>query len=216
MHTNPSKIAADYLRLSLNCSATLKASHARELVAAYFGYKSHAALLADVRHPIENLEKATILIPDVPLLEARKDELNGIDPDVPTAWELAETIGEAITSTCFGGEIWLYDSLENYLMEELLVQEDGQIQDDLSGAMAETNASFDSVYYDDPQTADHGDVLAVSVRGVYSGTSDPDKMFSGDTIVMRVDIELNRCAGVRGFSDYQISTDGQVKDDWRN
>ncbi len=44
MDDDISKLCADFLRAN---HEGLRASHARELVAAFFGYKSHAALLAD-------------------------------------------------------------------------------------------------------------------------------------------------------------------------
>jgi len=49
VNTDLSKLCADFLRASYKSQTLgkLKASHARELVAAFFGYKSHAALLAE-------------------------------------------------------------------------------------------------------------------------------------------------------------------------
>jgi hypothetical protein len=214
MHPNPSKLCADHLRATLDSSSTLKASHARELAAAYFGYKSHAALLADTRYPIVNLTDASILIPDVPMLSMRITQLKGLPKDLPPPMELAKICGEAISGDCFGGEVWLYDSLENYLMEVLLIREDGCIQDCLSGVMAETNAYFDDAYYDDAETSDDGDIVAVSISGVYSGESHPDRLFCGDQIDMKVEIELYRCAGRRGFADLDLSATGEINDDW--
>ena len=214
MHPNPSKLCADHLRATLNSSSKLKASHARELAAAYFGYKSHAALLADNRYPIINLPDASILIPDVPMLNTRVTQLNGLPVDLPPAMELAKLCGEAVSGDCFGGDIWLYDSLENYLMEVLLIREDGRIQDCLSGVMAETNAYFDDAYYDEAETSDDGDIVAVSISGVYSGENHEDRLFCGDQIDMKVEIELYRCAGRRAFSDFDISATGEINDDW--
>ena len=214
MHPNPSKLCADHLRATLYSSSKLKASHARELAAAYFGYKSHASLLADGRYPIDCLPDASILIPDVPLLSTRVTELKGLPGDLPTPIELAKTCSEAISGDCFGGEIWLYDSLENYLMEVLLIRDDGRIQDCLSGVMAETNAYFDDAYYDHAETSDDGDIVAVSISGVYSGENHPDRLFCGDRIDMKIEIELYRCAGRRGFTDFDLSATGEINDDW--
>lgn len=57
------KLCADHLRAFVNDNhgVKLKASHAHELVAAFFGYKSRAALLADTRHPLSNLTSAALI-----------------------------------------------------------------------------------------------------------------------------------------------------------
>jgi hypothetical protein len=214
MSIDPSKFCADYLRATLNPSLKIKASHARELVAAYFGYKSHAALLKDTAYPITALDEASILVPDVPLLQTRITQLNGLALTLPTPMELAKLVGDAVQVECFGGVIWRYDSLENYVMEVLLPEEDGRIMDCLSGVMAETNACFDDAYYEEASVNDHGNTVDVMVRGVYSGQTDEDRMFCGDKIDMTVEVELYRCAGRRGFSDYDISATGAVNDDW--
>lgn len=40
----------------------LKATHARELIAALFGYRSHAALLADEDYSLDQIDRAYILV----------------------------------------------------------------------------------------------------------------------------------------------------------
>ncbi len=74
-----SKACSDFLRseVAANGGEKLKASHARELVAAFFGYKSHAALLAEKVYPLEDLGKADVLVPDIGLIERRRNALAG-------------------------------------------------------------------------------------------------------------------------------------------
>lgn len=62
----------------------IKSSHAHELVAAYLGYSSRAALLADSKCPITNLRQAEILVltPTSPIKERRK-ELKGLPENLP-------------------------------------------------------------------------------------------------------------------------------------
>lgn len=62
----------------------IKSSHAHELVAAYMGYSSRAALLADSKCPITNLRQAEILVlsPTSPIKE-RRLELMGLPEDLP-------------------------------------------------------------------------------------------------------------------------------------
>jgi len=57
------KFCADYLRaFTNNHGVKLKSGHAHELVAAFFGYKSKAAMQADTLCSIENIGKAEIFV----------------------------------------------------------------------------------------------------------------------------------------------------------
>ncbi|MCX2450075.1 hypothetical protein OQX61_02220 [Pedobacter sp. PLR] len=61
----------------------LKSSHAHELFAAYMGYSSRAALLADKKCPITNLSQAEFIVlqPTAPIKERCK-ELNGLPEEL--------------------------------------------------------------------------------------------------------------------------------------
>ena len=67
-----------------NFGIQLKSSHAHEIVAAYMGYSSRAALLADTKCPITNLRQAEFLVltPTAPIKERRK-ELKELPEDLP-------------------------------------------------------------------------------------------------------------------------------------
>jgi hypothetical protein len=69
----------------------IKSSHAHELVAAYMGYSSRAALLADTKCPITNLRQADILVltPTAPI-KVRRTELEGLPENLPD--DLAEGV----------------------------------------------------------------------------------------------------------------------------
>jgi len=69
----------------------IKSSHAHELVAAYMGYSSRAAMLADSKCPITNLREADILVltPTAQIKERRK-ELKGFPEKLPD--DLAEGV----------------------------------------------------------------------------------------------------------------------------
>jgi hypothetical protein len=90
-----SKLCSDSLRVFANdkCGIKLKASHAHELVAAYFGYKSRAALLADTKYPLSNLRQAAIIVlaPEAFINERRK-ELEGLSPDLPDTYTLGQEV----------------------------------------------------------------------------------------------------------------------------
>jgi hypothetical protein len=210
-----SKFCADYLREQYRVSRNgkLQASHAHELVAAYFGYKSNAALRAEADYPLTELGEAKFLVPDVPLIEERRKSLDGLPQDLASSMEIATMLSSALKAGGhFNGELWLYSSLPEYIMEDFLHTHDGEIQDDLSGVMAETNAYFDDPYYESAEVSDGKDDVIVNVKGTYSGESDPDRMYWGDKLDVRVTVTLYRCAGRTAFRDWDLSARGEVSD----
>ena len=93
MQLEITKSCADSLRTfsQNNFGIQIKSSYAHELVAAYFGYSSRAALLADTKCPISNLKQAQfiVLTPTSQIKERRK-ELKGLPQNLPD--DLAEGI----------------------------------------------------------------------------------------------------------------------------
>lgn len=93
MQTEITKKCADSLRsfVSNQFGIVLKSSHAHEIVAAYFGYSSRAALLADAKCPISKLVQAEfiILTPSAKIKE-RRNQLNGLPENLPE--DLAEGV----------------------------------------------------------------------------------------------------------------------------
>ncbi|MFG1520362.1 hypothetical protein [Halobacteriovorax sp. ZH1_bin.1] len=96
-----SKKCADSLRsfTKENYDIKLKAAHAHELVAAYFGYKSKNSMLADARLPISRLEDADIIvmIDDVEI-NNRRDDLQSISDLLPDSYKLGEPFYTALFS----------------------------------------------------------------------------------------------------------------------
>lgn len=218
MSIDLSKLCADVLRQSHTSRSTekLKASHARELVAAFFGYNSHAALIAEKAYPLNRLEDAYIFVPDIPLMNGRRAKLGGLPNDLTSSIDIAKLLSGMLSDRGLcGGNIWLYDSLETYIAEVLLPDCQSLIDDHLSGTMAETNAGFfDSPYYDDVRIEDRGNELVAIAKTQYKGEPLDDKPFSGDTIDMVVQVTLPRIAGKRGFYDFELEVGGSVNDDW--
>jgi hypothetical protein len=99
------KLCADSLRAFANDNydIKLKPAHAHELVAAYLGYRSKNALLADNKYPIGDLAKAEIvsMIPD-DVVDQRRKELQGLSIDLPDSY----TLGEAVYGPLFSDEWW--------------------------------------------------------------------------------------------------------------
>jgi len=220
MSNDISKLCADFLRetYTTHTGNKLKASHARELIAAFFGYKSHAALIAEKKYPLDALDEVSIFIPDIPLLDKRKECLKGLPGDIFPSKELASKLCSYLDKEgLFNGDSWIYESLEIYIMEVLLIDNDSLVCDELSGVMAETNAAFENFpYYENAKVEDSADSLEVSVVGNHRGTPLDDKPFCGDTINFGLKVTLYRVAGKRGFSDFDIEAGGSVSDDWRD
>lgn len=87
-----SKLCADYLRdISSKHSVKLKSGHAHELVAALFGYKSKAALLADTHSHVDNIAEAQFFVlTSSQFVNDRRKCLDGLPPDLPDTYTLGE------------------------------------------------------------------------------------------------------------------------------
>lgn len=114
-----SKECADFLRSYQNMKfgQKLKATHAREIVAAFFGYKSHAAQLAESAYALSEIGDAAIMVPEVPRIEWRLSRLKGLPSELPIAMKLARILSDFLVSEgWFGGRVWLYETLGNYIV----------------------------------------------------------------------------------------------------
>lgn len=111
MNIEITKACADSLRTFTqnNYGIQLKSSHAHELVAAYFGYSSRAALIADKQCPIGNLKDAEIIIPKPPtsLIEQRIKTLEKLPAGLPASDILVATIYKTIiTNEQLSENVW--------------------------------------------------------------------------------------------------------------
>jgi len=118
------KSCADSLRTFVqeNYDVKLKASHSHELVAAYFGYASKNALLADTDCPVGNLGQAAIIVmtPDA-FIDDRRKTLQGLPSEIPDSY----TLGEWFYDPLFAGKHWGsttppfrgFDKLARHLIE---------------------------------------------------------------------------------------------------
>ena len=118
------KLCADNLRtLSDKHGIKLKASHAHDLVAAFFGYQSRAALLADTYHPLSHLRPPNVIIlsPTAPI-DQRRNNLLGLPPNLPDTYTLGEWVYASLLP-----EKWIvsnpwpaYEMLATFLADEYL------------------------------------------------------------------------------------------------
>lgn len=101
MQQSISKLCADSLRnlASEKYGTKLKPTHAHELVAAFFGYRSNNALLADKQHPVSDLAVAELVVtmPDE-FFNERRMGLQGLAPDLPDNSTLYEAIRRVLVA----------------------------------------------------------------------------------------------------------------------
>lgn len=111
MNFEITKACADSLRnfTQNNYGIQLKSSHAHELVAAYFGYSSRAALIADKECPIGTLKDAELIILNHPMqrIEQRLKTLANLPSGFPSSDILAATIYKTIiTNEQLSEKVW--------------------------------------------------------------------------------------------------------------
>jgi hypothetical protein len=77
---------------------------------------------------------------------------------------------------------------------------DQELEDQLSGAIAETNASgftVDALTVDDTQYADSTGILSLGVSLTYQGEQDQDRVYHGAAFFLNATVELLRRDGIR-------------------
>ena len=108
MQNSIPKVCADSLRTfsEEKYKVKLRAAHAHELVAAYMGYKSKIALVADKRYPVSNLFQCEIVVmmPDA-FIDQRRQDLSELPSELPDSY----TLGEAVYSALFDDKWWSSD-----------------------------------------------------------------------------------------------------------
>lgn len=109
-HQDISKLCADTLRLNLSDTygIKLKSGHAHEIVAAFFGYRSRIAMLADRIYPIIDLADAEFIVLQLPILlvDQRLKDLEGLPPDWPPSTILATSIYSTIKDNTLAWKIF--------------------------------------------------------------------------------------------------------------
>ena len=213
MADDVSKLCSDFLR---ECYPGLKATHARELVAAYFGYKSHAALLADKANSLEFLDMAAVLVPDVYVINERRDCLNGLPEHLPHSYKLVDELTQFLQSEeLFTGEVWECADIGDFMIDEYLPEHlSPDLDIELEKVVASTNAVFEEISYERADVEETQNSVTIIVTGSYSGYSLDDNDFSGDLIDMEITVHLARCAGHIAFEEPEIDVVGTVNRDY--
>ncbi|WP_261337791.1 hypothetical protein [Rhizobium leguminosarum] len=208
------KDCADHLRATYRnmTGEKLRSGHAHELVAAYFGYGTAAALQVDVTFPLSSLEEAEILIPDIDGINRRRTELSNVPAAVPEGRALAKIISESLEAAGhFTGEIWdstyLSDDINDFIQRDPMV-----IENQLAGEIATTNAYFDELYIEETSVESHDDSLVATLSGSLNGEQDQDRAFHGDKIKFTSIMTMRRAASRVGYFEPEFETGGSVDD----
>lgn len=195
MNPDLPKICADSLRDDVRekYGVKLKASHAHELVAAYFGYKSRNAMLADTEYPVSKLPHAefVVMTPDS-FIDERRRNLEGIPEGLPDSYVL----GEAVYTALFANNLWdsatpPYRSFRS-----------------LAAVFHDKNEAFRSLFKLSPQGSMHHvltesilkDEVILTVFHAHEMPTD-ETMVDGKTV-----IRLQRSAGKIGYESATMSS----------
>ena len=190
------KLSADSLRTfsKEKYDIKLKAAHAHELVAAFFGYSSKNTMLADTKYPISNMSQAEIIVmtPDV-FIDQRREDLQELSSELPDSY----TLGEAVYDFLFSDEWWASPYPPFRSFEKLAKQ------------LVENNDAYKNVfkfYRDVPmhhivEIKDEEDGVTLTV--IHSHRTSAGEMLG----VGKTTIKLRRVAGRIGYGKPQVSVE---------
>lgn len=200
------KLCANHLRVySSTHGIKLKSSHAHELIAAFFGYKSKAAMLADTLCPIENLAKAQILVlmPSL-FIDERRKCLDELPDDLPNTYILAvEMHGYLISAGALSLRPFpTWGHLAEAMFDESMQNCGGLISTSKSTLNDNVEIMYNKPLYEykpNVESTVDGVKLTVSNRFYRSA----DHFFQ--PIDVTFEIRLNRVAGHVGYANPEIS-----------
>ncbi|MBK24695.1 MAG: hypothetical protein CME70_11925 [Halobacteriovorax sp.] len=189
-----SKLCADSLRnfTKENYNIKLKAAHAHELVAAYFGYNSRNAMISDKRFPIGKLCEAEVIVMiSDKEIDARRSELKDLSAEIPDSY----TLGEAVYTPLFKdlslykSEFPLFRSFERFA--KYFVENSQRWKDTIKKL-------GDFQYEHIVSALEHDDRVVIKVVHT-SKVSEVEYIENGETI-----LTLPRIAGKIGFGPLQV------------
>jgi len=196
----------------------IKRSHISEVLAAMLGYQTYAALVIeesndDLEH---HLDDAEMLVLNQAAAEQRANAL-GITA-VPLLLQTCISAMQGSTTTPVYEDLdHFYDSYGREALIDTISS-----SDDVSAAMSETNAYFDSdpeLPEETPATTDlwtERDSWSIEARGEMQGSHDveSDRMFAGDTLNCFAKLTFTK-AGRSGLILTDSEGYGGVDDSWQ-
>jgi hypothetical protein len=201
----------------------LKRTHLVEIAAACLGYHTHAALLADEADPGRDyhLDDAEIIVLNPALGSVRAQEL-GI-AKLKAASVLAACQNALMNSAT--PAVKVFATLDGFYQEHAREALAAAIYeaDEVSSAMAESNASFYEYPEMEEQYQATEDLWAarsewtISASGVLTGEydQDGDRMFNGDTLLCRGSLTYLK-AGRAGLVFLDSDAGAAPDDSWRD
>ncbi|MDI1229156.1 MAG: hypothetical protein PSY14_15865 [bacterium] len=199
MQSDIAKSCADLLRKKYsNNSTKLKATHAHEIVAAYFGYGSRAAMLSDKAYDLTRLTEAQLIIPAADLVQQRLRELAGLPSELRSAKDICSTLlfflqGERY----FQGEVW-HDTLPYIETRPNMFT---ILADVVRFALMDVNAHVSEMEFEDIVVTREQQAVIITATGKTAASR-----------ALSVTLKLQRCAGNTGFLKPVVSlNDNELK-----
>jgi len=204
-----SKRCADSLRVfSENHGVKLKASHAHEIVAAFVGYNSNAAMRADEFCPIENLDKADIyVLTPSSFIDQRRQCLKDLPPDLPDTHALGEALSPAIDEVFRGKSFAAFSHLSEVLTGEYLQKHGHSMLPQNFGPFEKARSIFSKPLYEfNPRIDVTDDGATLTAANRYYGSAD----VHFQPIDVTITIKLKRVAGHVGYTLSDISAENRT------
>lgn len=181
----------------------------------FFGYKSHAALLADKRNSVEFLDVAAVLVPDSSLVDDRRRCLKELSEQLPPSGRLVDDLVQFIQDDeLFTGEVWDCFDIGEYVIEEYLPAHlSPELDLELEDLTKPLNAFFEEISYDDCQVTETDYGVTMTISGTYSGYWLDDNDDLDDPVIdLEITVYLRRCAGRISFEEPEIDVVGTLKE----
>lgn len=201
------KFCANHLRvLSSNYGVKLKSAHAHELVAAFFGYKSKAAMQADIFCSIEKIADVQIfvLIPSL-FVDERRKCLEDLPPDLPNTYMLGESmlVQLALEKNLLVDKSFAsWSHLAEVLTGEYLQKYGDSLLPLNFGIYERARNIFNKPLYKfNPKIETIDNQIKLIISNKYHGSCD----VQFQPINIKIAIELQRIAGHVGYANPKIS-----------
>lgn len=217
MQSKIAKACADFLRAQpTKDESKLKATHAHELVAAYFGYRSRAALLSDHSYDLGRLQKAELLMPHVPLVSQRLTELEYLEQDHLVARGICSALSFFLHSEGhFNGEVWHDASTALHVFDKSSPITESTLSELIQDVLDNTSASVDDLSIVNAEVTFDRDAVIISATGKHAGKAGSLRRAKVNKIDVLLTVTFPRRAGKTAYSFPIVNVDG-VDQEWRD
>ncbi len=198
------KRCADALRVfSENQGIKLKASHAHEIVAALFGYKSKAAMDTDRLCPMNNLNHANIyVLTPTAFIDERRECLEDLPTNLPDTYVLADALVDTIGVVLKGRPFASFAHLAETLSGEYLQNHGDFLIPEHFGRYKNARQIFSNPIFEfKPRIENTKDGIIITTTNRYYGPVD----LNFPSVDIMVTINLKRIAGHVGYTLLNIT-----------